>query len=525
VQKIPSSGTATVFHYDKDGMLIAESTPSGNIKTSYIYLNDLPVGVITQNITSALCSVSTPQVNPAATFTPFNSLTRLEVRGGRVPPNATTWAWALGTNTQVTGSFVAGYLGWVSGRVYNFTLSYNGQGAGTYTVSYAGTQLFSKTWSSGLQVGNAIQFYAKTSAGIGAGNYITVNLTNIDGSPVNSTLQTAGDNQLDQATLTYLVPPQASGFTVSGTIAYTYTSSAPTTSNNMDFTVTAGNATCQSTAEALYFISPDHLNTPRFVADNNGNTVWSWASEPFGSMPPNTNPSGQGNFTLNLRFPGQYFDQETGLHYNYYRDYDPSTGRYVQSDPVGLAGGTNTYLYAFASPGLFGDPRGLAIYRGARNYYSDLMPSTGDCERAVFVGGYIVRWESCNPPRPPEAKAPDCPPAQPSTSPTLGGAPGTASGQPSGTLPSTGGADGTNPPPASCMSSCMKDALRAIGLDVAKELAADVAIQRGLQALAARTLITEGMAAAAGSSSLLATGLFASTYFGASAARCSVICR
>jgi len=184
-----------------------------------VYLNDLPVGVIAQAQGSVACSVSTPQVNPNATFTAFNNLTRLEVRGGRVPPNATTWAWALGTNTQVTGSFVPGYMGWISGRVYSFTLSYNGQGAGTYTVSYAGTQLFSKTWNTGLQVGNALQLSVKTTAGIGAGNFITVNLTNADGTPVNSTLQTAGDNLLDQATLTYIIPAQPNGFSVSGTIA------------------------------------------------------------------------------------------------------------------------------------------------------------------------------------------------------------------------------------------------------------------------------------------------------------------
>lgn len=64
-------------------------------------------------------------------------------------------------------------------------------------------------------------------------------------------------------------------------------------------------------------------------------------------------------FTYNLRFPEQYYDQETGLHYNYFRDYDPSIGRYVESDPAGLAGGLNTYAYVDSRPTLTIDPLGL----------------------------------------------------------------------------------------------------------------------------------------------------------------------
>jgi RHS repeat-associated protein len=57
--------------------------------------------------------------------------------------------------------------------------------------------------------------------------------------------------------------------------------------------------------------------------------------------------------------PGQYFDVETGLSYNYYRDYDPATGRYVESDPMGLGGGVNTYAYVSDKPLLSADPLGL----------------------------------------------------------------------------------------------------------------------------------------------------------------------
>ena len=103
-----------------------------------------------------------------------------------------------------------------------------------------------------------------------------------------------------------------------------------------------------------------------------GTAVWRWdQQEPFGNNVADENPSGLGAFDLPLRLPGQYFDRETNNHYSYFRDcYDSSIGRFCQSDPIGLAGGINTFLYVAANPLSFSDPRGLdnpQMYRMMRN--------------------------------------------------------------------------------------------------------------------------------------------------------------
>jgi len=118
-------------------------------------------------------------------------------------------------------------------------------------------------------------------------------------------------------------------------------------------TVSAPVAITIASAEAqIYYIHTDHLNTPRMITDAQREVVWTWMNDdPFGANPANEDPRNTGSsFTCNLRFPGQYFDKETNLHYNYFRDYEPAIGRYIQSDPIGLAGGINTYAYVENNP-------------------------------------------------------------------------------------------------------------------------------------------------------------------------------
>lgn len=126
-----------------------------------------------------------------------------------------------------------------------------------------------------------------------------------------------------------------------------------------------------ATPTDLYYVETDHLGTPRTLVSSARQTVvWSWdaldAKGAFGASAPDADPDHDGvPMVFNLRFPGQYYDAETGLHYNYFRDYEPGTGRYVESDPIGLSGGLNTYSYVGAKPLALADPYGLAAGCGA----------------------------------------------------------------------------------------------------------------------------------------------------------------
>jgi RHS repeat-associated protein len=110
----------------------------------------------------------------------------------------------------------------------------------------------------------------------------------------------------------------------------------------------------------VFYIHTDHLNAPTKLTRSNDNAiVWRWDHDPFGNGTPNEDPDANGlTVQFNMRYPGQYFDQETGLYYNYFRYYDPQTGKYITSDPIGLDGGLNTYAYAAGNPVYYTDPTG-----------------------------------------------------------------------------------------------------------------------------------------------------------------------
>jgi len=108
-------------------------------------------------------------------------------------------------------------------------------------------------------------------------------------------------------------------------------------------------------AGGTYYIAPDHLGAPHQITNASQKVVWLWDHDPFGAKAPSSSPG----FVYNLRFPGQYYDAESGLNYNYFRNYDPKIGRYIESDPIGLAGGIDTYGYVGGNPILKIDPFGM----------------------------------------------------------------------------------------------------------------------------------------------------------------------
>ena len=126
----------------------------------------------------------------------------------------------------------------------------------------------------------------------------------------------------------------------------------------------------------LYYYHNDHLGTPQKLTNGAGQVVWSARYRPFGEA-----SIGVGYVTQNLRFPRQYYDEESGLHYNYHRYYDPDIGRYLTSDPIGLAGGMNTYTYVENNPINFIDRFGLCT-----DYWNRYMDHLN--EYLINVGPY-----------------------------------------------------------------------------------------------------------------------------------------
>jgi RHS repeat-associated protein len=142
-----------------------------------------------------------------------------------------------------------------------------------------------------------------------------------------------------------------------------------------------GTAAASDVAISLYNVSTDQLGAPRVITRQSDEAIaWRWDSaEAFGATAPEQNPSNFGSFSFNQRLPGQVFDAESGLFQNWNREYNPRIGRYMQSDPIGLKGGINTFAYVAGDPISRFDLSGLKMSERDNNKLEPLV-DTSSCE-------------------------------------------------------------------------------------------------------------------------------------------------
>jgi RHS repeat-associated protein len=141
-------------------------------------------------------------------------------------------------------------------------------------------------------------------------------------------------------------------------------------------------------ANQVTYILADHLGTPQLAVNSVGASVWQTTYQPFGTTG-NVNAS----IIQNLRFPGQHIDVETGFNYNLNRDYMPNLGRYVETDPSGIAAGANAYLYAAGGPIVNVDPTGLVSWKQLWQLITGAQKAKTAADDAQSV---IVVTEQCH---------------------------------------------------------------------------------------------------------------------------------
>jgi len=377
--------TRSITYGYTSGNLTSMTTPSGQTVT-YGYNANHQVTSIAVNGMTVLSNVSYEPFGPANGWTwgngtgfsrSFNGdglITGISSPGGQetlsyddasrisgitnTAPGASNWTYGYDALDRLTSAIQGTRkYGWTYDANGN-RLSQTGFSPSTYTISGSNNQIASIS-------GTLARTYSYDAAG-NTTAYSTITATYTDRGRLSTVMQ-GNTERLVYNALGQRIKTSGGG---SGTILYSYDQAGhllgeySSTGALIEETVWLGDipvATLRpGTPVAIYYVQSDQLNAPRQVTRPSDNLqMWTWFSDPFGTTTPNGNPQGAGTFNYNARFPGQIHDIEAQLKYNGIREYDPQIGRYVESDPIGLAGGSySTYAYAGGNPVSNYDPDG-----------------------------------------------------------------------------------------------------------------------------------------------------------------------
>jgi RHS repeat-associated protein len=444
--RVVEAAVTTVYCYDNQGRVAEQRQTQGTVTdaTDYVYTKAgrlaaiaSPSGLVTEYGRNSLGQVI------SVTVTPASGTASAVVTSATYLPFGPVLTYTLGNGQTITRTYDANYqftdvtspalnLHVARDAIGNIVALGNSPGASPATETYTYDSLYRLTGVKNAS-GTIIEAYSyskagdrlsKTAPGLATGNYGyqsgTHHLTSVgtgtrtyDANGSTTEISSAGTALgYDYNGRGKLTAVQQAGATVA---TYTYDA----TSHRIAKTI--GNVTTRYAygpngllgeygakprdyiwmddtpvgvvdISGVNYVHADGLNTPRAVSSSTGLSVWSWTyvSNPFGEL---AVASSQG-YTFNLRLPGQYFDAESGLSYNVNRDYEPAIGRYIQSDPIGLAGGTSTYLYTSGRPLINTDPLGEddspSMYNP--NFWNPGSPLAGPSCDDGYWGRYRDRY-------------------------------------------------------------------------------------------------------------------------------------
>jgi RHS repeat-associated protein len=364
---------ATSYTYDLAGNIATITLPSGRVVTYTRNANGLvsnvaaPVNGSSVNLASSITYLPFGPLNAltygnsltlSATFDTDYNPTNRTISGG-----IANWTYTTDDNGNVTqaGATTYGYdaLNRVNAENAGATTSYTYDATSNRLTKVQG----GTTTTTVPSANNKISAVGGTSYTYDAGGNITAIGTNGYVWSAAALMKEYTISSVSTATYTYNAFNQRTKKVTGGvTTHYVYGAGGLlygeyTTAGALvrEYVSLNGAPLAQVTAgspETVAYLHTDHLGTPRFATNSAGTQVWSWNNDAFGVSTPS------GATTVNLRMPGQYYDAESGLFYNWNRYYNPAIGRYISSDPIGLAGGLNTFGYVGQNPVMNIDPTG-----------------------------------------------------------------------------------------------------------------------------------------------------------------------